>query len=150
MIQRIQSVYLFLAAITIATMFFFPVASFYGDAIYFNLKLVGISDDTYVSINTIPLIAIALVLITLLLVSIFLFKNRLLQIRMIRFGLLLDLAFIIVIYFGYIDTVVKKADVKEEYDAGVYFPLIALVLLILSIRGVMADEKKIRAADRLR
>lgn len=150
MIQRIQSVYLFLAALAVAVMFFFPIASFYGDNIYFNLKLGGISDDTFVSINTIPLIVMALVLILMPVISIFLYKNRLLQIRITRFGILLDLSFIIVLYFGYIDTVVKKANVTEEYGTGVYFPLIALVMMILANRAIKADEKKVRAADRLR
>ncbi len=150
MIQRIQSVYLLLAAVAISVMFFFPIANFYGDMNYFYLSLTGISDDTYLSINTIPLIAVAAALIILSLASILLYKNRLLQIRIVRFGVLLNLAFIIIIYFGYIDTITKKAGVEVQYKTGIYFPLIVLILLILAIRGVMTDEKKVRAADRLR
>ncbi|NLN96582.1 MAG: DUF4293 domain-containing protein [Bacteroidales bacterium] len=150
MIQRIQSVYLFLAAIAIAVMFFFPIANFYSDTFYFYLGLDGISDDTFMTINTIPLVIIAIVLILLAVFSIFMYKNRLLQMRVIRFGVLLDLAFIIVIYFGYIDSISQKANVEVQYKTGIYFPLAVLVFLILAIRAIMADEKKVRAADRLR
>jgi hypothetical protein len=150
MIQRIQTVYLFVAAAAIVAMFFFPVASFFGDTYYFNLKLSSISDDTYVAINTIPLIVMAAILIVMIFSCIFAFRNRLLQIKLIRFTVLLNLAFIIIIYFGYIDNIVKKANVEVQYQTGVYFPLIALIFLILAMRGVMNDEKKVRAADRLR
>lgn len=150
MIQRIQSVYLFLAAFAVVLMYFFPIANFYGDLHYFYLSLGGISDNTYLSINTIPLLVMAAVIIVLIFAGIFAYKNRLIQIKILRFGVLLNLAFVIILYFGYIDNIVKKADVEVQYKVGVYFPLIVLVFLILAIRGVMNDEKKIRAADRLR
>jgi hypothetical protein len=150
MIQRIQSVYLFLAVLAIVAMFFFPIANFYGDMHYFYLNLTGISDASFISINTIPLIVMAAILIVLIFSSIFAFKNRALQIKMIRFAVLLLLAYIIILYFGYIDNIIKKADVEVQYKVGVYFPLIVLVFLLLANRGVIQDEKKVRAADRLR
>jgi hypothetical protein len=153
MIQRIQSVYLFLAVVALVVMYFLPIASFYGDMSYFSFKISGLSDETYVSINTIPLMVMMLVLIILISISIFLYhdsRRRMMQIRMIRFGILLDLSFIIVLYFGYIDTIVKQASMDVGYKAGIYFPIIVLVFLLLAMRGVMNDEKKIRAADRLR
>ncbi|MBE0662075.1 MAG: DUF4293 domain-containing protein [Bacteroidales bacterium] len=155
MIQRIQSVYLFLAAIAIVVMFFFPIANFYSDLYYFYLSLDGISDETFLKINTIPLITMVVILIVLILFSIFIYKNRLLQARIIRFAILIDISFIIVLYFGYIDNIIKsfKAEgttLDVEYKAGIYFPLIVLILLVLAMRGVLNDEKKVKAADRLR
>jgi hypothetical protein len=155
MIQRIQSVYLFLAVIALVAMFFFPLANFYGDMYYFFLSLDGVSDETIGRINTIPLIVMAGVLIALIFSGIFSYKNRMFQVRLVRFAVLLNIAFIIIIYFGYIDNIVKdsakqNAILEVQYKAGIYFPLIVLVFLILAIRGVMQDEKKVRAADRLR
>lgn len=150
MLQRIQSVFLFLAAIAIAMMYFFPVANFYGDKHYFYLNLSGISDNTFVTINTIPLLVVSLLIIVFILATIFLYKNRLLQTKIIRFSILLTIGFIIILYFGYIDTIRKAAEVDVQYKIGIYFPLIALVWLILAMRAVMNDEKKVRAADRLR
>lgn len=150
MIQRIQSVYLFLGVIAIAMMFFFPVANFYGDMHYFYLNLSGISDSTFVSINTIPLLVVTLLIIVFMMTSIFLYRNRPLQIRLIRFTVLITIGFIIILYFGYIDTIKKAAQVDVEYKIGIYFPLIALLFQILAMRAVMSDEKKVRAADRLR
>jgi len=150
MIQRIQSVYLFLGVIAIAMMYFFPIANFYGDMHFFYLELTGVSDDTFVSINTIPLQVVSLLTIVLMTISIFLYKNRSLQIRLIRFTVLLSIGFIIILYFGYIDTIKKDAGVDVQYKIGIYFPLIALLFQILTMRAVMSDEKKVRAADRLR
>ncbi|MDP2423470.1 MAG: DUF4293 domain-containing protein [Bacteroidales bacterium] len=150
MIQRIQSVYLAVAVIAITVMFFFPVSSFYGNEFFFSFGLMGVSDQTLVEIKVWPLQIMAGMLIGLTLVSIFLFKNRLLQTRIIRIALLLDLAFIIMIYFGYVDVIVKKAKMSAQYEAGSYFPLIAIVFLLLAMRAVLSDEKKVRSADRLR
>lgn len=156
MIQRIQSVYLFIAAIATAAMFYFPVTSFYLNKYsYFNLSLNGISDEKFGVVNTIPLIVTTVLLIVLIFSGIFLYKNRLLQIKIIRFGVLLNIGFIIILYFGYIDKIVSdfinKGEIIEvEYRFGSYIPLVTIVLLILAISGVMKDEKKVRAADRLR
>lgn len=155
MIQRIQTVYLFLAIAAIISMFFFPIANFYGDTYYFYFSLDGVSDEAFLSINTIPVIVMAVVLIVLIFSGIFAYKNRMFQVKLIRFAVLLNIAFIIVLYFGYIDNIVKDfakqdAVLQVQYKAGVYFPLIVLIFLILAIRAIIADEKKVRAADRLR
>lgn len=72
------------------------------------------------------------------------------QYRVVRFALLVDLGFIIMMYFGYIDVIVKKANVSAQFEAGTYFPLVAIVLLLLAARAILSDEKKVKAADRLR
>jgi hypothetical protein len=156
MIQRIQSVYLFLAALAMGAMFLFPLASFFLNKYsHFYLSLTGISDENFGSVNTIPLIITAIILIVLILSGIFAYKNRLLQIKIIRFGVLLNIGLIIILYFAYIDKIatdfINKGDLLEvQYKIGSYIPLISIIFLILAIRGVMKDEKKILAADRLR
>ncbi len=150
MIQRIQSILLLLAGVAVALMFFFPVASFYGNESYFSFGITGVSDAALVAITTWPLQATAILLTVLSLLSIFLFKNRMAQYRVVRFALLVDLGFIIMMYFGYIDVIVKKANVSAQFEAGTYFPLVAIVLLLLAARAILSDEKKVKAADRLR
>ncbi len=150
MIQRIQSAYLALAAIAIGAMFFFPVCNFYSDQFFFEFGLTGVSDQTLVEIKVWPLQVMAAGLMIISLFSIFLYKKRTFQMRIIRIAVLLDLAFIIMTYFGYVDVIVKKVAVSSQYEFGSYLPLITLVFLILALRAVMGDEKKIRAADRLR
>lgn len=153
MIQRIQSVYLLLAGIAMAVMFFLPLGSFFGDDCYFVFGLRGLSELVClkeVNVNTIPLFITAAAAGLLSIVSIFLFHDRLLQVKLIRFNILINLAVVIFMYFGYIDPIVKKTATTVEYGSGVYFPLISLVLLFLAMRAVLNDEKKVRAADRLR
>ena len=43
-----------------------------------------------------------------------------------------------------------NATVDYSADAGIYFPLVALLMLILANRSIMKDEKLVRSADRLR
>ena len=155
MIQRIQSVYMFLAVTAIVVMFFFPVANFYGNMYYFYFSLNGVSDESFLTINTIPLVVMAAVIIVLIFSGLFSFRNRLLQVKIARFAVLLNIAFIIVLYFGYIDNIVKDFEkqgvtLDVQYKAGIYFPLIVLIFLILAIRAIISDENKVRAADRLR
>ncbi|HSW67772.1 MAG TPA: DUF4293 domain-containing protein [Bacteroidales bacterium] len=150
MIQRIQTVFLFIAVVAIGVMFFMPLADFFGDDFYFRLYINKVSDDTVVEVNTIPLIAISAVMFVLPLVAIFMYKKLWLQMRLVRFAILLNLAMIIMLYFGYTDVIAKQASVSVSYQAGVYFPLVSLVFLVLAMRFIVKDDKLLRNAGRLR
>lgn len=150
MIQRIQTVFLLIASALIGVMFFFPIADFFADDFYFRLFIHRISDETFVDVNTTPLIIMSAVLILLPLVTVFIYHKRWLQIRFVRFSILLNLAMIIMLYFGYTDVIATRADVTVTYRAGAYFPLASLALLVLAMRFIMNDEKKIRSSGRLR
>lgn len=57
---------------------------------------------------------------------------------------------LIVVMFFYTDRVAADVGVTTSYEVGSVFPIVALVFLVLALRGIRKDEKLIRSADRLR
>ena len=153
MIQRIQSLYLLIAAILTGGLFFPDLAKISGSAGNFALRFYGIvstgGSETEIIV---PLIALALLLVATfcsLFFSIFLYRKRLLQIRLsgINIGLLIGL-FGMIIYLGH--QVGKKWEMPCTFSFTVVFPIIALILVYLAIRAIGKDEALIRSVDRLR
>lgn len=151
MIQRIQSLYLFLAAVALSLIFFFPLANLSNnqDVIIFNLC--GFSRFSLLEhIPTWPLIAINAITLLLTLYVIGLFKKRLLQIRLTRIALMLNLGFIALLYFVYGDHLAKQIKMEVNYELGAVFPLIALIFHVLAIYAINKDERLIKSIDRIR
>ena len=145
MIQRKQSVYLFLAALLSAGVFFFNLYNYHVLVSGVDtLKQLRVMDDF-------PSLLIALVITALPFISIFLFGNRKLQIRLCLISILCDVAFITlslwrVSSLGKTDT----PPVSGYYWVGSVLPVIAMVLLFLAISGIRKDEKLVKSVDRLR
>lgn len=157
MIQRIQSVYLLLVVVSLAAMFFFPLASFIGgekdQLVLFIYQLVSEVPDSQPDVPSYfiyPNLALVSLSIVISFVSIFLFKNRKRQMILVRLVLLLILGLIGAFFFYYAVTLEEISGIAANYEIGSYMPLIAFVFLVLAYRGIMNDEKLIRSADRLR
>lgn len=157
MIQRIQSVYLFLASLILSLTFFFPVAKFIGEKdslILYVFKVVSLVPDSiniYDLMFIMPLLAIVSLTILFSLVTIFMHKNRLGQIKIIRFLMLMIAVMIGVIFLYYYDILEATSGAVPNFvQVGAFAPLVSLILLYLAYKGVMKDEKLIKSADRLR
>ncbi|MEA3476815.1 MAG: DUF4293 domain-containing protein [Bacteroidota bacterium] len=154
MIQRVQTIFLFLAFIAGLLSFFFPIAHFSIDENWIVLGLFGIENYSTmtVSINTIPLIAIMGLISLIAFVTIFLFKNRIAQIRILRFGVLLNVVYLVLLFFFYVPDIEEATGTTAEYitQPGIYFPIAILAFFLLASRFIMKDEKLIRSADRIR
>lgn len=156
MIQRIQSLYLFLAFVAVMIMFFFPVASFYSDFYTLRLYIYEIQDLTpdneplFSQFFILPL-SILVILIGLLAVyTVMLFKNRLKQIRITKINIFLNALLIVGIFVIYPELINRQINADPEYKTGAYFPLVSMIFLILALRGIIKDERLVRSADRLR
>ena len=155
MIQRIQSVYLFLALVASFVIFFFPLASYLSDIEYIKLFIYTVQNKVpdaefvYNKFFNIPLIVIDVAIMALILTAIFNYKKRLFQIKMVNFGILLNIVLIVLMFF-YTDRISTSVSVTTSYETGSVFPLVCLVFLVLALRAIKRDEKLIRAADRLR
>lgn len=157
MIQRIQSVYMLLAALSLGAMFFFPLASFIGgdkdQLVYFVYELISKVPDSVPSVPfyfIYPILTLTILTILLSLFAIVQFKNRGAQLKMIRGAILLILVMIGVFFFYCSPLLEEASGTLTEYEIGSYMPLVALMFLILSNRGIMHDIKLLRSADRLR
>ncbi|RLD34408.1 MAG: hypothetical protein DRJ15_02620 [Bacteroidetes bacterium] len=155
MIQRIQSLFLFLVfAISLAN-YFFPIASFWGDLYVIKLGVFGVQEQfQYDAIwpNTILLTVFPGLIGFLAFVTIFIYKRRLVQKRLIRFDLLLSIVYLALIFFYYVPELETITETYADYinEPGIYLSIASVLFLILALRFIIKDEKLIRAADRLR
>ncbi len=147
MIQRIQTLFILVAAIITALMLkteFAEVASG-GDYYIFSAK--GITNGETVLFNGLP-VKIFIGLITVLhLVIIFLFKKRILQIRLLTFTIIVLIGLSgLLLYFLYAGF--KNLDVV--FKIPMVIPLVAVILDYLAIRAIGKDEALIRSINRIR
>jgi len=153
MIQRIQTVYLLLAAILIALVHFLPIAKFLTDS---NSIIVFRSsgffnEQTAVGVlPALPLFILITVVLLLYLVAIFLFRNRNLQARICRLNILLQIGSIGLMIFYFIHTYKQMACVGFTSKIAIFFPLISIILTWLAIRGIVKDEALVRSVDKIR
>lgn len=135
MIQRIQSIWLLLAAAAaLATLKF----SFYS----------GIKENNvFAELNGTAHFLLLILTITVALaaaVSIFLFKKRKLQMQLCLLGLLLQIA----VVFFYINQTQKFTE--GNFTISSVFTFIIPVFFILALLGIRKDEKLIKSMNRLR
>ena len=138
MIQRIQSVWLLLAAAFDAVTFRFPFYSgdWQKDAVPAVVDLNAQSTPWFTILSV---IAGAIALAT-----IFLFKNRKLQLKLCYLGIFIT-AVLLTLYF---------LEMNNFYSGNIalwaifYFAI--LISFILAVQGVRKDEKLIRSMDRFR
>lgn len=157
MIQRIQTVYLFLAGLASSVLlFFFPMAYYYSDTVSLKFRLTGIENLTPlpdpVTINpvlTYGLVFLALAAGFLAVITLLKYRNRPLQLKLLRVSFLVEIVKLIFL-FVVIDFIRKSTGAEMEYGTGMFLPVIGLLFFILSHRGVQSDERRVRSADRLR
>ncbi len=154
MLQRIQSIFLFLASVAMALMFFFPLANFFSENYSIQLWVTGIIKHTEfsdnVNISPLPLLIIVPFVALLSFATIFLYKKRKIQLKLIKFNLLLNIILIALYFFYYINSIEEITFANADYLTGSFFPLISLLFFILAFRAIRKDEKLVRSADRLR
>ncbi len=163
MIQRIQSVFLFLIAVTLICFLFLPIWSKMdanGQEYVLNAFSLAASSTPSTTGNTAAtlskstmVIAILAILASLVaLYEIFQYKNRLTQMKLgfLNTLLLAGLMGSCFYYVSYVGEEVIKGPGRGEYEAGFYLPLLALALNALANRFIRRDEQLVRSVDRLR
>jgi len=164
MIQRVQTIFLTLAAAAILTMFFYPVSSITEfttlktetlETDYYHLFLTGFNDpsaDSKPQMSAwtfVPILVLTIMLLVLIIYSIFRFKNRFHQLKMVKLSIFLNILLVAGIFLNY-HKFFTSVPTMIETGVGAYFLLVTLVLLVVSHRFILKDEKLIRSADRLR
>ena len=79
------------------------------------------------------------------LIAIFLFRRRPLQATLCLAAILVNIVWYIVLA-----VLIQQGILSESLPLTASLPIIAAILCLLARRGVIADEKLVRAADRLR
>lgn len=158
MIQRKQSIYLFLAAIAMALDFIFPIAKFIGSGSYqlelYIYQVVSLVPDSHPPFDVMfvaPLTALTGSVVIGSLITIFMYRRRMMQAKLVRGLVIFTLGDLALIFFYNVPTLEKLSNNIAEYNyVGIAMPLIAMVLLIFAVNGIIKDEKLVRSADRLR
>jgi hypothetical protein len=152
MIQRIQSIWFFLAALCIALLLFVPIISKVINESEYWVNTIGLYQQTNGAANKIepflPLTILTIASAAMLLLTIFTFKNRTQQKRVALASLILILVLSILTYIN-----LEKIPGGFEgvtYKLGAILPIVAIIFIYLGVRGINNDEKLIKSADRLR
>ena len=155
MIQRIQTLYLVLAASLVGLLMIIPFCvSHSANAAYFaNIggyyAVSNLAKPVYPS--TYLLILAGLIVATIL-VTIFLFSNRKIQIRLSIGATLLNalLAWLLINFPGKMRKELPEIADNIEFSFGISLPILSALCLLFAIRSIRKDEKLVKSADRLR
>ncbi len=146
MIQRIQSVFLLLAAGSGFGMLAFPFATT-PQAVQTSQLF---ADGTYSTGDNIGLLVLFAVAGALALANIFLFRNRQTQIKISRFAIIADiLGFVLAVVLLWQDAT-NIGETAIQDGVGAYLPVAFLVFAILALRFIKKDEMLVKSMDRLR
>ncbi len=155
MIQRIQTVFLFLATVFAGILFFAPVFSFnYGEELM-KLTILGVENAKdalqFSGLYTLPLLVIAILAIVIPFFTIFKFKKRELQLKLSSLNIFLNAVICGLIFLYYASNVEGKINPETvHYMFGTYIPLINMVLSVLAMRWIKKDIDLLKSVDRLR
>ena len=180
MIQRIQTIWLVLAAFCMAMCFLSPAAKYtlqddnIGQTTRARLDLIAKDNPAMLDqlanmeptvdfsqrvsgFQTWPLIALAAIVMVMAVACIFMYKNRMRQARMVMVGFVLNLAYVFLLFFWAVDAYAEAvknymhlSGLEVTWTLGAYAPIASLLLFFLANRAIRKDEAKVRAADRLR
>ncbi len=136
MIQRIQTIYLVIAAIVMGALFmWFPVVLGEGGAVIIDR-------------NEPLVLGLIFVSIALAIISILSFKKRQTQFVLNRLNIISN--FILLGVFVYRSLTLSGETLVSEKGIGVLLPIISIVFLVLANKAIKRDEDLVKSVDRLR
>jgi ABC-type multidrug transport system permease subunit len=152
MIQRIQTIWLLLATLTICCLLFLPMAALTIE----NKEYFVVSSGVYQKIGDVttllkgatPLLISTIVVALISFINIFNFKNRTMQKRIIMVNIILIMG--LSFWCSQLAKEIPGGLEKANYSAGMFLPVVAILFCILAMRGIANDEKLLKSADRLR
>lgn len=138
-IQRIQSIYLLIAALAGSALFGFPFATA-------PAQQEGMLVDGAFDVNDhIGLIVLTVLVVLLSVATIFLYNNRVLQMNLGKLNIVLLLGLV-----GLAGYLFFTLQVATSLGFGLVAPALVLIFVVLANRNIQKDEKLVRSADRLR
>ena len=155
MIQRIQTVYLFLGFIFAILFLALPLGKIDINGMVYVVKSWSIvsADGTekldYSSILGVVAMVLPFIIMILCVYTTFLYKNRLLQIKLGKINIFLHVILVVSTFF-YLDGIKSEFSGVLTYGVAVVFPLLAMIFILLAGRAIRKDEELVRSADRLR
>lgn len=164
MIQRLQTLFLFLAISAIVIMMFYPVSSITEytqlntqslETDYYELFVTGLHDPSPTSAPQtsqsawVPLMVLTVMVLAIIGYTIFRYKSRLFQLKLVKSAIFLNIVLVTGIFLNY-PKIFTHTTVSIDPGPGAYFPLISLIMLVIAHRYILKDERLVRSSDRLR
>jgi hypothetical protein len=149
MIQRVQSIYLLLAAIFFCTAFFLPFLTI--DMSGSGVLQPALSDGRFDYADNIGILGLAVLGSVLSIAAIFMFSNRLLQSKLSALiTLVAALMFVLAAIAGQaLRTHIAEGD-SVQFGLGWMAPLGAILFSRLAAQAIRKDEQLVKSMDRLR
>ncbi len=162
MIQRVQSIFMFIAAAAMIAMTFFPLwqkadleasrlitmnafeIRFEQQTASGTMELLGVQNVMLISIG-------AFLAAGIMLFSIFKYKNRMTQVKLnALFSLISALTIVGTVYFSLKANALMIPEQQGTFLMGFYLPIVAMFNNFLANRFIRKDEALVRSADRIR
>jgi hypothetical protein len=143
MIQRIQTIYLFLAAvISGGLIFIFNLWNTLKEQIF----VLDLFSKELLTLKVIPFMFIASSILSL--VTIFLYKDRKLQFVIGRIIILINLFLLGLLI--YLSLTLSGETIVSEKGIGMFLPILVVLLIVLANKAIKKDEDLVKSVDRLR
>ncbi len=153
MIQRIQTLYLILADLLLASLLFLPLAELTDKSgTFYHLNASGVFKDGVEGVfvqNNWPILGLISLILATIIFTIFQFRNRSLQIKLGYINILLLIGLMVLIYFFAWNSS-NALGGSYALKLQTSFPLVAAVFTYLAIRGIVKDENLVKSIDRIR
>ena len=155
MIQRAQSIYLFLVVVLMSLFLLFPIAELVTEnnviLKLYSHGLKKITDgESQKLMSTLALMILAFVIAVINFYNIFLFNNRTSQMRLCIYNILLLIGLVVLSFYYY--RVVNKAYeiTYHRFKIAAILPVFCIVLNIMAFSGIRRDELLVKTYERLR
>ena len=138
MLQRIQTIYLLVAAgVSSGLIFVFPL-----------FQIEGKDEQWVYATDDVLFLSLFLGSALLSVISIFRYKNRKSQFMLGRLNIILN--FFLLGFFVYQSLNVSGETQVSEKGIGMFLPIISIVFLVLANKAIKRDEDLVKSVDRLR
>ncbi|MFO7864594.1 MAG: DUF4293 domain-containing protein [Salinivirgaceae bacterium] len=152
MLQRIQTLFIFIAIVLTPVLFLFPIAQFSADAQTVIFKIVSLeSQQGVLLVATYPLLIISGLLAFLLIFQLVNFKKRIRQMQTGKAIIWLSVIWYVVAaiyvynYFGTIDIIYNTTP-----HLALFVPVLLIVFVAFANKYIKKDEDLVRSIDRIR
>jgi hypothetical protein len=145
MIQRVQTIFLILAAGCFGALFKMPLATSSVSSAHF------LADNVYSIQDHLALLSVTILAAGVSVLTIFLFKNRKLQRKLVYLIAFLAIILVIASYLLLkMDNQGVIQSLSIQLQAGTFLPMAGIVFCMLAGYYIGKDEKLVKSMDRLR
>lgn len=155
MIQRAQSIYLFLVVVLMSFFLLFPIADLVTqNNVTLKLYSHGLkkitNGESQKLMSTLALMILAVAIAIINFYNIFLFHKRTTQMRLCVYNILLMMG-LVVLSFYYFRVVNKAYEITyHHFKIAAILPVFCIVLNIMAFSGIRRDELLVKTYERLR